>query len=771
LLCLRNITFVVILLALIALVNSSQAQTIRIVGQVVDASTNLPVDGAVVVLIDLGQNIASDKNGFFKFENLSAGQYTISISHIAYSSIERRVSISPGKDDSIIVALKPALYQSDEVIVRSTRSLTDIYDSPYPLDVRLSDHLTQIPSTTIADALNKVPGIALVRDGSWQTAVSIRGMSRSNIVSLIDNTRIETANDIAGALSLININDLERVETLKSSSSVLYGTGALGGILHLVTKRPTFSEQPQIKAELTNGIASVDDGLSNYAAVDGSSDRFAMRLSGGYRSAGNTKTPNGVLPNSQYHDFSLTGFLGIRTFSNQSLFINYQRSQAEDTGIPGGSAFGATSVVRYILARRELISAGYSIPNVSPAIAHLSVHISRQEITRNVEIIQSPTVTVTPHAIHTTTNAQIESKIVPLENHLLIVGAEAWERELDSRREKNQKSLNKIVGERPIPSSKYFISGVFAQDEWNFLPDKLTLNVGARYDWIRVSNERTYNPEYTITAGVLKTNLADSTILWRSGSAHDESWSADFGIHYSLDPQLDLTFLAATAFRSPSLEERYQYLDLGNGLIQVGNPNLQPERSISLNAGIRFHVEGLKIQTDVFLNSLTNLIRSVQGAFSGQAALVNTNISKAQLYGYEFSLEKMFTAQMLLKVTAAYIRGEDTHSHANLPQIAPLNGYIELSKFFNGIGTANLSCSYFTEQGNLAVGEARTPGYAIFNVNYASIPLDIWRLSLTVRAGIQNVFDKAYRNHLSTLRGIIKDEPGRNFFLSATVAI
>ena len=216
---------------------------------------------------------------------------------------------------------------------------------PYPVDIETNDQITQFSNVTISDELDKVPGVALVRDGTWETAVSIRGISRSNIVSLIDNTRIETANDIAGALSLVNINDLDRVEVLKSSGSVLYGTGALGGILHLITKRPSFTDEFQMNGEWTSGATSVDGGVSNFAAIQCSSDQYAMRMSGGYRNAGNTSTPDGFLPHSRCHDFSFTGSVGIKTIDEQALFISYQRLQAEDTGIPGSSAFGATAAV------------------------------------------------------------------------------------------------------------------------------------------------------------------------------------------------------------------------------------------------------------------------------------------------------------------------------------------------------------------------------------------------------------------------------------------
>jgi outer membrane receptor protein involved in Fe transport len=749
----------------------SQSQTISLSGFVVDAVTHQPVSQAIVVLLETGNQKTTDDKGQFLFEQLTKGWYTFSVRHIAFANIERRIFLSPVDRDTIIIEMHSAIFPSDEVIIRSTRTSSTLRNSSYPLAILTSGQLLNTPYVTASDALSRDPGITLVRDGTWETAISIRGMSRSNIISMVDNTRIETANDIAGALSLINNNDLERIETIKTPGSVLYGIGALGGVLHLVTKRSSFTDIFQMNAELSSGFTSVDGGRSHFIALEGSSDRFAARVSGGYRTAGNTATPDGVLPNSQYTDFSLSGSLGIKTFNEQSLFLSYQRSQADDTGIPGSSAFSPTAVVRYTLARRELLSAEYNFPHLSSAIPLLCLRISRQVISRNVEIKQGDTLNITPHAVHTTNSIQIESNIVPITDHYLVVGVEAWQRELDSRREKSLLNKNRLIGERPIPHSTYFSGGLYAQDEWIVIPENLTITAGARYDLIRVNNDRVFNPEYTIAAGVLRTNTADSTILWQNGSAHDESWSASAGVQYATTSFMDLSFLAATAFRSPSLEERYQFLDLGKGNIQVGNPYLQPERSVSFNTGLRFHLDGFKLQTDFFLNQLKNRIQGVPGMFNGQPATISANIGEARLYGYEISSEKTLTTWSVLKAWLAYVRGEDMHNRTNLPQISPLAGQVELNGYFCDIGTLNFSCSVTAAQENLAAGEKHTAGYVIFDIGFVSVPLTAGQCSFTIRTGIQNLFDRVYQNHLSTLRGIIKNEPGRNYFLTAAMAL
>lgn len=746
---------------------SSEAQQQAIVGRIVDAITHQPVAHAQIILIETGQQKSTDNNGCFRYNYITLENYTLSVRHFLYTEYEGKFTWA----DSIEIYLQPKIFKSKEVIIFSTRTLSSLSNTPYAAEINSQEKLAQQSYVSIADAVSKIPGISLVRDGAWETALSIRGLSRSSIVSVIDQTRIETAHDIAGALSLININDLERVETIKSSGSVLYGTGALGGILHMISKRASFSDRPELHTEIASCATSVNNGYSNYLALNGSTDRIAMRISGGYRNAGNTKTPGGELPNSQYQDFSVNSTLGLRTVSDQSLFLTYQRAQAENAGIPGSSLFGSSAIVRYTSARRELVGIEYNIPNLIHMMPMLSFRLSRHEITRNVESSQGDSLQITPHAVHTTISTQIESKICPSTRHLIVAGVEAWQRSLESYREKRLLKKNIIVGERPIPVSKFFNAGIYANDEWTLIQNSLTATFGIRYDWISVKNETVFSPEYSITNGKIITNLSDSTILWKRGAVTNESWSATAGIHYVLSPSYEITCLVATAFRAPSLEERYQYLDLGNGNLQVGNPYLQPERSVAGNIGISMHSDKCNVRADMFINNLSNLIKGVQGTFQGHSALVQTNISHALLYGFEMTSETPLSSWSVIKASVAYVRGEDTYTHTNLPMIAPLTWQTELIGYWRSLGTMSILCSSTAEHKQLAPMEKGTPGYTVFDFGYVSDPLLIGSNSLVIRAGIQNLFNASYQHHLSTLRGIIKLEPGRNFYISATIGL
>ena len=529
--------FFLSLLAMTVLLPPARADQPSLTGHVTDAHTALPVAGAHIVLRETGKMTASDAAGGFSFRDLPSGRYTLAVRHIAYVMIERTVIVDYNATSADLhFSLQPGSIQAEEVIVRSARTAALYGSTPFPVTVPAEEEFMRPALPTVPDALARIPGIALARDGSWATSLSVRGMGRSGVVTMIDDARIETSNDLAGPLSLITIHDLERVEVVKGPASSLDGTGALGGSVHFISKRPAFGDDARIGADYTADAGSVNGSIGQFLALEGNTGRFAARVSGSRRMAGNTQTPDGVLENSGFSDFSVSGALGMELPAGQSLYLSYQRVQAEDAGLPGGAPIALPARATYTLARRELTGLEYRIPNISPAFPLLTVRASHQQIVRNVEIIQSPSLTLTPHAIHTTNSAQGEVRLLPATDMLVTTGVDVWQRGLESWRERRQVTTGQITGERPLPVSHFLSAGLFMQGEWGIVPDRLTATAGARHDWIRVRNDEVWSPEYVISGGVKQTPAPGSRMLWASRSAQDASWSANAGLLYRLSP-------------------------------------------------------------------------------------------------------------------------------------------------------------------------------------------------------------------------------------------
>ena len=778
------------IMILLIIINFSQfAQSSSFKGKVLDYETNTPLEGVNIYDSNKVFTAVTDIVGNFLIKKIPPGKYNFSFSFIGY--LPQNIQINIINPVTIkTIKLIPAPVTLGEITVTSTKKETTIKETPLPIEIETKKTIEETNATTAPDLLSSLPGIAIQRDGIWATSVNIRGMGSSSQVVLVDGDRIETATDLDAALSLIDLNDIERIEVIKGAASSLYGTGALGGVVNFITKAPGFSDELNTSGSISSYYNSVNKGYSNNINFDLKRNFWYFRINGTLRKAGNTKTPSGILNNSQYSDNNISALLELLPFTNNNLKIEYQRYKGNDIGIPGGyPLFPDNALVKYSGIERNLFSAQYQIKNISTLLSNISLKYYNQNIYRNVEnipyLVQHPNPlqnvyveSITPNARHYINGIQLQTNLIPFSNQILIAGIDAWQRKLDSRRERNLKiemldssgsviaTNYQTVGERPLPEASFTSIGMFAQDDI-ILNKKLRLSIGSRIDRIGVSNSEISNPVYVILNGVRNNSPQNQVLYWSSYNAHDISWSGNAGCIYSLNGEIDLTFNFARSFRSPSLEERYQYIDLGN-LVKLGNPDLKPEKGYLFDAGLRIWDKIFLLKWNVYLNLLNDLVTQIPGTYENRPALIETNIGKARLYGSDFSLQYNYNSWSSVYFNASYVLGKDILNDLYLPQIPPLNGVLGF-KIIRFDYLLDVSANIFAAQKKIAPGEISTLGYAYFNALIQSPSFNINIANCRVIGGVQNLTNKSYRNHLSTNRGFIREEPGRNFYLKLNI--
>ena len=765
-------------------------QSISLKGKVLDYETNAPLAGVNIYDSSKVYTAITDNVGNFIIKNIPLGKYNFTFSFIGY--LTQSINVDINKSVVVkIVKLIPAPVTLGEVTVTSTKSVMTIKETPLPMEIETKKTIEKTNAVTAPDLLSSLPGIAIQRDGIWATSVNIRGLGSSSQVILIDGNRIETATDLDATLSFIDLNDIERIEVIKGSASSLYGTGALGGVVNFITKAPSFSDDLSTGGSISSYYNSVNKGYSNNINFELKRNFWYFRVNGTLRKAENTKTPSGILNNSQYSDNNISALLELLPFENQSLKVEYQKYKGNDIGIPGGyPLFPDNALVKYSSVERNMFLAKYEVKNISNFLRNISIKYYNQNIYRNVEnipfIVQHPkplqnvyVESITPNARHYTNGIQLQANITPYSDQLLVAGIDAWQRKLDSRRERNLKiemldssgsiiaTNYQTIGERPLPEASFTSIGMFAQDDIN-LNKKLKLSIGGRIDRINVSNSEISNPVYVILNGVWNNSPQNQVLYWSSYNTHDISWSGNVGCIYSINDKTDITFNFARSFRSPSLEERYQYIDLGN-LVKLGDPNLKPEKGYFFDMGLRIWGKIFLMKFNVYLNLLNDLVTQVPGTYENRPALLETNIGKAKLYGGDISLQYDYNSWSSFYFNASYTTGKDILNDLYLPQIPPLNGVIgfKLTQFDYQL---DISAVIFAAQNKIAPGESSTSGYSYFDAVIHSPSFKINFADCRISGGVQNLTNKSYRNHLSTNRGFIREEPGRNFYLKLNIA-
>ncbi len=380
---------------------------------------------------------------------------------------------------------------------------------------------------------------------------------------------------------------------------------------------------------------------------------------------------------------------------------------------------------------------------------------------------------VHPFATHETLGAQVQSEWL-LSGHHVIAGFDSWRKELDSQRTRDLsigvlnstgetiRTIQQIVGERPLPLASYQSVGSFIHDEWAILGNRLSLSLGGRYDVIRTENETVKDPDYIIVDGNRNDSPDSQETLWSASSQRDRSWSGNIGLIYRLSKRFNITTTLARSFRSPYLEERYAYIDLGN-LVRIGDPNLQPENGRFLDIGLKYNSDQLFASLHTFYNRLENLVTEMPGQFEGRSALIKTNIGKAELTGFEARTEWAIRRDLSLLFNASYVRGTDLLSDAALPAIPPLQANVAVHGYFSSWAQFQVWLQMVATQDRIVENEFRTPGYSTVDVNIKSRQIKLADLNFVIVFGIENLLNRDYRNHLASNRGQITIEPGRNF--------
>jgi len=631
--------------------------------------------------------------------------------------------------------------------------------------------------STPADALQRETGISLSRDGIWATSVNVRGFSEQRLLFLVDNDRIQTATDIAAALSTVDMSSLERIEVIKGAGSVLYGTGAMGGVVNFVTERPTYTPFFKSKGDIGSELNSVNSLWVNNANLQFTTSQWYLSLNGSYRKANNMQTPDGKLPNSQFNDASWGLKAGALYGDNQELLVNYQHVKGWDIGLPGGSAFPATAKVRYIGVERNQLSAEYVFSDLNINLREIRLKAYTQNISRDVENIVKPTLSIFPSSLNRTWGFKATTLWRFTDYHNLTLGVEGWERKSETLRLRLIQNADTIgFGEQPTPDAQMLDVGAFAHYSWKISPRKWTLNAGIRFDYIQTANDSAFNPvfQYSVKKGekIFVENFSRS-VLYES-AVHDEfSYAAHLDLVYNPTRRQKLALSISNSYRAASIEERFKYIDQA-GILRVGNPNLKPERGTFSNLSYLISANKLLLKADVYANYLFDLITEERGIYNFQNAngtnssvdaLVNVNVSKAFFVGAELEARWILNRHFWMLANASYTRARDIDANTFLAQIPPLKGLMTLNYQLEKQFEASFSALWAANQSEVAPGENTTDGYAIFNFDIHSAKINYTRSSLQLFAGVENILNTAYFNHLSTTRGLMRLEPGRNIYL------
>ncbi len=647
----------------------------------------------------------------------------------------------------------------DEIQVTATRRPVDAGKVSAALTVVTAVEIRAAKLTT--DVLAARPGVFLQQTTPGQGAAIVRGLKGSEVLHLVDGFRLNNAifrNAPTQYLAMVAPASVERIEVVRGAPTSLYGSDAVGGVVQVVSRMPDPSASG-LRGDAFASYETAELARLVRASVESGSGRVGALVAAHYGETGNRRTGSGerVAPtgySSRGARVALTYEPGeFENWLFDLQFSEQPRTPRIDELVPGfGETEPAASEFFFAPNQRAFAHARYARTE-GPLDADWTVDLGWQRIVddrvsrnfgsdiRRYEDNRSDLYGLTVSASRDNDAGS------------WIVGAELYHDRVASTRFEESLvngSLQQVTPRFPdgatVDQAALFVNGMQA------FAERHSLSGGVRYSSVRVELP------------------AAGTIA--ASSTRQQDFSADLGWLTDLDDHTQLTANAGFGFRAPNVFDLGTLGERPGNRFNIPNPDLDSERVVHLDAGIRRDGERLRLDLVIFALRYRDRIASVlTGATTpdGRDVTQSRNVARASIRGVELAAEAELASNLHASVVLNHLRGTQSEadgSDAPADRIPPFNGRIGLRYDWSESLTFAPYLHFSAAQERLSPRDVRdvridpngTPGWATLNLATSWQASDSW----TIDFAVENLLDKRYRVHGSGI-----DAAGRNVIVSA----
>ena len=652
------------------------------------------------------------------------------------------------------------------------------FDAPRDLTVITGEELRRKNFRTVPEALNEVVGVLVQETNYAGGSPILRGMVGNRILILVDGVRLNSGYYRLGPnqyLNTIDIGQVERIEVIRGPGSALYGSDALGGVIHVITKapRPEESGRP-VSGELFTRLSSADRGISSRARMTAAWKKLSATGGVGGKNFGDLQ-PGGAAPrvrDSGYHELDGDMRFAYAPDSRQRVTFSLARVHQSDACRTDVMVSGANLEYCWDGTRRDIAHLGYRLEQVSRLVNWVEVQGRYQTQWEDLHTVASASPAVRSHYFDRTRTrgATLEAGTTLGSHHVLTYGADLdFDTFTSSREDRNSSTgvTRGLPGNVPNGSS-YANLAVFLQDEIR-IAGPLSLNLGGRYSTV-------------IIRGMLSDPGTGTVSL--DNHLHDLTGNAFLSVAAGEHTRFYAGF--SQGFRAPNLNDE-GFLGVSGPRFEVPNPALQPEKSNTWEAGMKFAHRRFSGSSSYFVSQYRGLIDRTPSRFGGLPYLdlngnglqdkgelnvyQRANIGRARVYGGTVEGEWRILDNWSWYGNLAWTRGNDTANHTPLTRIPPVKGVMGQrwrrrsgslwAEAYTIVAGAQRRLSP-SDRADLRIRQGGTPGFATANLRggIAAGPLG------TVTLALENLTNKNYRWHGSGI-----DAPGINLVLGITRSI
>ncbi len=598
--------------------------------------------------------------------------------------------------------------------------------------------------SSFKNIFNLSAGVTFSSTGNSSVRPVVRGLYDERVLLLVNGIRQEEQFGGGNHTYSVAPEFVNSVSILKGSSSVAFGSDAIGGVVNLFLNGYGRERVPENSFSLYYQTAT--NGKKQHLFYSKEIGDTQFYFEGLNKDLGNVETPCGVLKNSYSKGYYFNSGLNYEKDSIKAR-LSYYAMQGDlgvpvnplavDMGFKNNEYKRLQGEIKYLPFGEHWTGLTFIGANQYKH-RHMYIELPFDNLKNSVREI---------FLNKTSKNVRVFADFI-FGNHFITAGVDSFNENAWSFTRKGEKSITSgdyafVEGNGVIPPSERKGLGIFLKDDFQ-VSEKLKLTFGARYD--RISANAKENSSYYFS-GVSDT---------------DKRSDFSAGLSFLPSENLSVYFNASTSFRSPSLLERFFY-GIHQDTVNIGNPYLSPEKGKSIDTGLRLKGERVDFSIALFRTVIDDFIEFANTGDIDQETGLEIwewrNLTKTVLKGGEAEFHYHFKDGLLYKANLSYVIGRDIKKGTYLYEIPPviLNNILQFKGMLKGV-ELNLMFNAHTEfrQDRTAEFEQPTPGFTIYNL-YSNLKFKRYRFSLS----ITNLMDKAYHRHLSRIR-YMPDGMGRS---------
>lgn len=603
---------------------------------------------------------------------------------------------------------------------------------------RVINYFKSNQSATLEDIMSRLPEISLIKRGPYGMEPTIRSLSGGQINVLIDGMRIHGActDKMDPATIYIEPANLQSLEIQTGSSGFLSGS-SIGGSINLKMSEPDNLKDHKVSGTLLSGYQSAAKSLYESVQLNYSTGKFSFRGTGTYRNSDDYRSGGGkIIPFSQFEKVNYSFSAKYRQSQNFSYKFDFIGDDGWNIGFPAlpmdvgyaGARIGALSM-EYINPSKKIYS--WQAKFYGNKVKHEMDDTHRPLVPMHMDM---PGVSETIGFY-----AQGSYRINQHQNlDLRFDGSSAYLKASMTMYEPGELPMYMLTW----PDNRTNQIGLGAN--WKLhLNNKLSLWISGRAD--------VYQSKLVSEESKAQISIFGYNQKFRNDFLKNISFKSLRKINNKISASVAISY----SERIPTASELYGFylFNSNEGYDYIGNPSLPVEKSLQgeLTAYMKWNRNRVQV-TGYYLRIMDHISGIIEPNLSVMtigANGVKTYISQkfANIYGGEASVFLSSSKQIEFVSTIKYTYGLDVNKEA-LSSIAPFRNISSLRKSFNrAYVQLESESSLSQEHYNFKAGETETKGFVLVNIR-GGYNFKISHFKTALQAGVENVFDKKYSEHL-----------------------